>query len=511
MASDLADYFRLVDIESTEECAAKFVKWAKEDAERLPLEQQIYTRYATLYNIPRDQRLLFIRGLSGHVNQLSLEQELYPVEVVPNTEQSVVRINLLNYGWNLDVWEQLADADPYFHVKVVEVINTVVETGYPTVWYSSPTGETWRYTRPGEFEIKGQGVYKEKGKNTGKTITGFQPWFAKCYQEDLDKLVYYTQSKIPIVRADWFIYQTAIQGGRKPGYYDFLGIKNRKDFEIIIGYDENVLKKSRRIELLEAVAISQVSQEPRRIAAYDVAGQMKYWRTFDSKLAQNEFNPLQILDNTFKHDAEESFGPLPNRMWVWGLFDKDGVRQDSAPDFIGFHHFTQSNNGKIEINLSCVDCHYKESVGGYAGVRDFEPWARTLFAKQFDLTSYDYLTQVVLRRQYLSDLRGAIKNDRDVHSRAVIEATGLTPQAWANVYSKSFWDYGKPIGLDRVYNEIGVNKNSGKEVLTECAKQGKQISLVVAGLRNGQKIGIKQYEEIFPVMMAVARSHAKQK
>lgn len=455
-----------------------------------------------------------MRQFSGHCNQLSLEQEIYPLEIVPNTEQSLVRINLLNYGWNAKVWEQLADVDPYFHVKLVEVIESFAEvvTTYPSPWYASPDGGNWRYTRQGHFEIKGQGEYKEKPTSSkSKTITGFAPWFSKNYEKDLNELVYYSGSQIPIVRADWFLYQTSVQTDRKPGYYDFVGVKDRNDFERIIGYDEKLLKNSRRIELLEAVSLSEVSQQPRRIAAYDVIGQMKYWRTFDSRLGQNEFDPLEILDDvTFKHDAEEAFGPLPNNLWLWGLFDKDGKRQDSAPDFIGFHHFTKSNNGRIEINVSCVSCHYREAIGGIAGLRDFRPWARTIFAKRFDLTSYDYLTSIVLRRQYLSDLDGAIQNDRNLHSRALIRATGLTPQAWANLYTKAYSDYEKPVGLDRIYVDIGVNKDRGPHVLDKCKKEYKNVSIKIAGLEAGERIGIKQYEALFPVMMAVSRDYAKQ-
>lgn len=466
---------------------------AAADVARLPVDARGRIRYLTLMHLPPAERLQAIQALAGHVQGLSRESDLVPPAIVPGTALGLLRIDLDDYGWARDLWEQLAEADPYFQVKVT---SEVVVRDVERVW----AGGKW----PGDGKVYAAGAFRYQDKERkATTVTALAPWAGD--QASRAALVLATTSKAPIVRGDWFLYQTAAQVDRKPGYYDFLGIKDRATFEALIGFNAKLVADARRKELLEAVADSRVSQQPRRIGAFNTVGGLKYWRTFDSKAAIDKKNPLRVLDGAFEHDAEESFGPLPNNFWAWGLFDDKGKRQDSAPDFIGPDRTSSTNDGRIHVGLSCIRCHYDARMGSSAGLQNVDAWARGLFTGTLRLQSPDYNVLKDLRQKYLRDLEGPIKDDRQAHGRAVKEATGLEADAWAKIYSQTYAAYEAPVTLDRAARELGLGARELGDRLQSYLQRTGSLDPVLAALMRGQRIPVRQYEEAFPLLMLSAK------
>lgn len=450
------------------------------DLSTLPPAVRPSIRYLSLANLPQAERASAAKVLSGHVNALSTEPDLVPLPLV---QGSLLRINLEDYAWQKGTWEALADADPYFHVR------TQVEQLWP--------GGVWR-----------DGKEYAAGSFVSKTlVSALAPWLSETAadKEALAYLVAQTRSKAPIVRGDWFLYQTAQQTDRKPGYYDFLGIKDRAGLEKLVGFNAKVAADAKRKELLEAVAESRVAQQPRRIGAFNTVGGMRYWRTFDMKLAVDKKNPLRVLDNTLEHDAEEAFGPLANNFWAWGLFDADGKRQDSAPDFIGPDRTSSTNNGRIEVNLSCIRCHYAANMGGTNGLQSIDGWVRGLFVGDLKLQSPDYAVLKDLRQKYFRDLDGVIDDDRRTHARAVKEATGMTPAEWAKGYAALFARYEEPVTADRAAGEVGMLPLDFTRSLEAYLKRTGSLDPIPAALIRGKRVPIKQYEEAFPLIQLAVK------
>src|SRR5262245_54785239 len=131
------------------------------------------TRYLALYTVPEKDRAGFLRLLAGQVNGISREPDLVRPEVVGD----LARIDLGDYGWPVAVWDQLKD--PAFSVQVERV-------------------------------AKGRKAKGKAGKKMGQTETALAPW-AVSSREDVRDLIKLTQAAVPVVRADWFIFQVGAQ------------------------------------------------------------------------------------------------------------------------------------------------------------------------------------------------------------------------------------------------------------------------------------------------------------
>jgi hypothetical protein len=448
-------------------------------------------RYFSFYNTPEAMRPDCIRVLSGHCNGLSRESDIVKLAIVPNTKNALIRFQLSDYGWTTDLWEKLAASEPYFHVSLEA--EELVDQPYGIVGNDGK----WRQTE----------VRKERQKV--KKASAIAPWIASGRKgaAAVKFLTESTQSSCPLVRADWFVWQTCCQADRSPGYYDFLGVKKQKDFEELIGFDAKLAAKSGRRELLDAVAESGVAQQPRRIRRDGTIGSMGYWRTFDNKEAVNKANPLRILDNeTFQFDAGEMFGPLPNNLWAYALFAADGTRQDSAPDFIGHDSTTNSNDGRIHVGLSCVRCHVPNG-----GLNPIDGWARNLLQPPLALQSPDPEKIKELRQQYLRDLQGPMDDDRRTYGRALFEATGLKPKDYSTAFAKCFAEYDGGVDLARAANDLGVTAERFKAALeAESQATGSVDTVLSTFLRPAEQqktVKIRQWQEAYATAHLYLRSN----
>lgn len=469
------------------------LQWAAKDVRTLAPETAKYCRYLTLFNVPAAQRRRSHQVLQSHLNGLSREPDLVPLYVVPGTGETLIRVDIRDYGWKAAVWEQLSDVEPYYHVKV----ETVEDVAYG---YRGDDGR-WVVT---EHRREPSGRRKSVPSDYGDPAS-------------VGELVARTHSQVPLVRADWLFNQTAIQQDRRPGYYDFLGLKTRDDFEKLIGFDAKVVKGANRKELLDAVAKSAITRQPRRLGAFDSVGRKRYWRSFDSFRATDKNNPLRVLNDDFKHDAEEAFGELPNGMWAWLLSNDKGVLQDVAPDRIANHDRTApGNDTSIHVNLSCIRCHYAPALGGVAGLQGLrgKEWAKNLLTFPGRLQSPDYDVLRDLRQKYLRNLLQAIEDDRLLAGRVVLEATttqtavGLAPDVWAKEVG-NFWARYEEADVDVAWaaNDLGVTPEAFVEALRKVDEAGRAVG---AGLdpvlgnfvqKHPQPLGIRQWEEVYPLAL----------
>ena len=262
---------------------ADSVVLAAQDIKTLPAAIRPYIRYLSLHNVQsKSQRAHDARVLSGHLNHLHRQVDIIPARPVQGGW--LLRVNIAEYGWDVKLWESLANSDPYFHSAISITTETIwVETVWP--------GGVW--AEDGKNYPKGAFTYKEKKQVTNQTALA--PWLSKtpAQKAALADLVLYSQSQVPIVRADWFANQTMIQADRNPGFYDFLGIKDEKTFQKIIGFDAKFVDEFGK-ELRGAVSISGVSQHPRAVVRHNALGGA-YWRTFDFKNGKDKENALRVL------------------------------------------------------------------------------------------------------------------------------------------------------------------------------------------------------------------------
>lgn len=343
-------------------------------------------------------------GLDLWANNLSREPDLRPLRRVGKT---LLAANLLHYGWDRRLLDALALADPYYHVQVDLIV------GKPGRMYFERSGTQ----KAGWYDVN---------VTRAERVSALAPWTPLAEHAELVALA---NSPAPVVRADWFFSQTAIQFGRKgTGYYDVLRVKDRDEFHKLVALDQKGSEKFKR-QVRGIVRRSGVGRFPRQIERLQALGG-GYWYTLDVITDNKDRrNALRQLDKDFQHEAEEHYGVLPNGLFTFLLCDQNGVRQDSAPDGIGFDRTTPGNDGKIHVGLSCVRCHIE-------GLKPIDDWGRQVFKGPTKLASPDPVQQLRLEQLYLADLQTWLDDDNGLYAKRLKKLTGWKPDEAAKAVGR---------------------------------------------------------------------------
>jgi len=279
---------------------ADAVSSAWKDLQTVASVDRPFIRYHSLYAVPDKDRETFLKVYAFHVNSLSRRARLRSIKELLVTPE-LIRIDTRYFRWNHSVYDKLVDIDPYFHVLVsTEETKKVTEDWPGGIW----PGDGKEYTK-GAFKYQ-----KPVTTISKKSSTATSPWLPT---EPMRYLVEETQSKAPILRADWFLVQTATNKDRVAGYYAFLELTNRTDFEKLTGLN---VKEAQRLEreiasIVQKSGVSIRNRQIYRFGAIDAG----YWQTRDVFKSQTkERNAINSLNGDFKHDAEEHYGYLPNRI-----------------------------------------------------------------------------------------------------------------------------------------------------------------------------------------------------
>jgi hypothetical protein len=465
------------------------VAQALTDIQTQPEHVRPYLRYFSLYATKPTDRDALVRSLGFWCNSLS-RQAFFTLP--RRVRDDLYAVNLKDYDWDPKVWEKLLDSEPYFHTLVVEppTETTVVEKWPGGVW-------------PHDGKHYAQGAFEYSRKETrkgGRKVQGAAPWLDSTR---ISALITQTQSQVPIVRADWWIYQTSIQLDRKAGYYDFLKLgKQQKDFEDLIGVDREKSRKVKR-EIAGILARSGVTLQNRSILRFQGATG-GYWVTQDFKTSVDRQNVLRNLDRDLEPpdgDASEQYGFLPNGLFAFWLQDGKGQRQDTAPDFIASDGSSNSNDRRVHVGLSCVRCHVE-------GLRPINDYARRLYRGSVTLAAKDYDRHLRLRQLYLEDLERYVKRDQGEYAEALLRLNGSKPAEMAKAFAKAWDDYAErdltPADFAR---EMGVDEKRLLEALKQYATGG--LDPVLAQLIQDPPIPIRRehMEEVYSQAQAAIRGY----
>lgn len=444
----LANILAAIALTVAGEAPADAVILAAQDLARLPHESRHLYRYLWAGHLPLEERRTLWRVIGFHCNQLSSEPEIIQPRLLQG--ETIAVVNLLDYGWKSEVWEKFLDVEPYFHVHLVDKHGRKTTAQAP--WISLPAvREEPSTTEPGRTRI----VRAPEGQS-------------------IDYLVEATTSQTPILRADDFLWQSSIQADRNGvGYYQWLGIKDEKTFDRLVGFDNEILKRFPR-HLRDAVAISSVTLQPRRIDRAQTVGG-GYYFSGDVRIAKGKNNPLQLIDDTFQHEFREGIAPLPNGMHAFLLADAQGKLADAAPDFVASDSTTHSNDRRVHIGLSCVRCH-----GKHQGIIPLDGWVRGLYKKPLALQSPDYATAKYLSRLYFQEIEPVMDDDRRAYIRACQKATGgWDVKTASKEYGNAFARYDGDVTIERAAIELGVTPAQLQAAVRKKAQEGPEIDPLI--------------------------------
>lgn len=407
------------------------------DLQRVPPQDRPYVRYQSLFAVPGKDREKFLKVYSFHVNSLSRKAKLRPFHLKQSLGRAdllnlsavisadMIRLDIRHFKWDAAVYEKLARVEPYFHEPGIKFEER--ELSKEVEW----PGGVW--PQDGKEYAKGAFKYRVKEKvrvpATGKNLAGAF-WLPA---RQLAYLIAETKSEVPVIRADWFITQTAVSEEREAGYYDFLGLKNRADFFRLIGFDEKI-SKARESEIASIFRRSGVAAKNRQVYRFEAAGAGTYQTRDVLDRQTKEKNAVDSLNGDFKHDAEEHYGFLPNRLFAYFLSDKNGTLQKTAPDRIGPDKTSTSNDGRIHNPLSCIRCHVE-------GLRPLNDYGRQLWQGGNLLVAYDKAKFERFEQLYLRPLQRDVEDDAAKFARALAELNGpiWTPRENAGAY-RDLWE-----------------------------------------------------------------------
>jgi hypothetical protein len=442
-------------------------------------------RYLTLYNVPEKNKEALIKVIAFQVNSLSTSGVItQPVKV----GNDLLRLDIKKYEWDPGVWERFADIDPYFHIKV-KFKEDVIESRY---W---PGGT---FTDGKVYERK---LYKIKVK-AGQETSQHAPWLST---KEVLYLRQQTESEAPIIRADWFLFQTAIQADRVAGYYDFLKLgKKQADFEKLIGVNRKTSARVKR-EIAAILPKSGVTLKNRAITRFSGATG-GYWVTKDYKKSTDKSNVIRFLDKDVdppEGDASEQYGFLPNGLFAFWLQNDKGDRQDAAPDFIASDGMASGNDRKVHIGLSCIRCHVE-------GIKPINDHARKLYKGRIKLASTDDDKYERLIQLYLSDLDYWIKRDQDDYAKVLYITTKWKPAELAKEYSKAWDNYTEadllPVDIAR---ELGVREKQLINAVKWYSKLKGISDPVITGIIQEPALPMirDHFEEIVPNLQEIIRGY----
>lgn len=484
---------------------ADAVGLALADARQLPPDKRPYARYLWTGHLPATERAALARSLSLGINQVSREADIYPprgittaAEWLLKTPPSVLAIDVRDYGPVFaKVWEKLANVDPYFHAQLVSVVEVVEDPG-EKYWYPGGTVDGKVYEAG--WYVKGA----KKRKETKKTAAA-AAWLPTTA---IAELIALTQSQSPIVRGDWFLVTAGRQVGLNNkengvGYYDFLGFKNRNDFFKFVKFSEKDADELQN-EIRAALDVSGVSQQKRQIARR-AALTGPIWFTFDVKDDTGRGNAtLQLKKGDFLHDAEEGYGFGRQGLPIYIACDAQGNLQASAPDFIGPDDSTyrHGRDGRIHVGIACIRCH------GADILKPIDDWARRTYTGRVPLNSPDYNLLRELRRQYLSDLDGALKLDRTAFAVAILRTTGTDPATTVKEYATAYNRYVEErVTPAKAAAELGVTEALWRATAAAygAANPLGNPDIINHGRQDKEPIGMPRtaWEEVYPLAQSI--------
>lgn len=473
------------------------VSAAAADIRKVPADRVQQVRYLSLYwEQDRDALAKFDKTLRFVANSLSTEVDFGKVE---QATPGLWRIELDAFAWRAATWEKLLDDEPYFHLRIFAPdVQEVVEE-VPYGYYLNEQGRaisrndpTW--TPQSRWVQTHVEKVKKKKEVKNKVQVASAPWVNPV---EIAELIRLTNSQVPIIRADWWLWQVFAAEGRKAPYYAWLGIKDEKTFQELGGAD---LKATRRLklELRSVVGRSSVTLNAREIEFHG-ALTGSYWRSNDFAKTVDDKNPLRLLDGDAKPDAHEEFIRLPNGLWAVGLFNAEGKTAARAPDNIATDGKARGTERSVDVGFDCFHCHQK-------GLQDVNDWARRIYSAPLSLESPDYERQKRLRALYLRDMKAKIDAENVSYAAVLKSLNGLKPEENAEALADAYYAFEiGDLDIETQARELGVKAEVWERKLKAAGRLEKKLDPVLGAALQGLPLRREHWAEVFPSAMKIAR------
>lgn len=465
--------------------------------ERVPERDWRYTRYLSLYEVPKAKRDDHIRILNFWLNSLSRNAKVYLAARVPGTDDALLRISTYDYQWDPKHWDTLVETNRYYLAKqlrtqkiadVEEYDEPVYETKNETVLVLDGYG---RYVQQVQQKKVQTGVVKKSRevavRDKQEAVLTVGPWIEPGVAADL---IQKTQSTYPLMFAREFLDETS----EDKFYTLFLTLgKTEADFYKVVDADPEAVKRL-QADRQGTVTFSGVTLKNRRLTRLPTRATLRggyFWYSTDAREDVAAKNYLEIvLDRGPENfDATEQIASLANGLQVYGLFNNKGERQGEAPPDIAGDKASTSNDLRVRNPVSCVRCH----VDGIIPFKSVFPQLR----RSIKIEAYNRDDLYRLDQLYGADIHDTFEFDQGVYAAAIKKVAGKdwTPARVAQLYASVYheWDE-QPVTIETAAAELGVTVPQATAVL----RRSERTTLLSLAADDPMPVARSQWKALFP-------------
>ena len=420
------------------------------DLDAVPIADRPYTRYLARWPASDADRPSLEASVPFWVASLSNRRVWKPPQLVADGE--LYRIDIRNYGWSHDAWEQTARTNPYFRVS----------------------------------SSKARGWIDPAAEHALRSATG---------------------STLAVARADWFVARTSLDRGGlgffRGFYSDFKGLPaSEAELFKLYAIDEKYLDEN---FLLRGGAVLQsiVANHNRELQLFPTVWgrDVRFlWRSLDTRSDVGEASVIEHFKGSVKFAGREYIGSNQNGTHYYYLTNADGQQVAEVPADIA-QDKSNPHDARVLTPYSCVRCH-----GTQSGIRDFaDIVSRTALSRDVALAVInkehaDDAAQFALEEYYLSELGTDVATHQKSYATAIRDVTGLDPaentDAYVSTVEKYLWGR---VNAAIAAADCGVDENTLQLMLKAS---GNPHALVLLG---GSAISREAWEAAFGDVMRAAQ------
>ncbi len=175
-----------------------------------------------------------------------------------------------------------------------------------------------------------------------------------------------TGSRIPIVRADWFVATAAVP----PLYHELLQLPDGDGADAMLErkLQVDVQRDFIKNRLMRAGFIKSNVSQHNRLVDRHASAYGAYWKSYDFASSSGrqkliafplgpDFHGNEYARAAFQHDGGEIIFNLPNGLQAYLLVDGAGRRIDRGPINVVFDNKQPLGNKEVINGISCMVCH----------------------------------------------------------------------------------------------------------------------------------------------------------
>jgi hypothetical protein len=455
---------------------AEMVDLAAKDAQAIQDEHLRYnTRYIALYNVPPNDRNEHIQLLNFALNSLSRRRGIVYADIVPNTENTLLRLDLRIFALDPKLWDKFVTQgsgpiravkkidlpEPYFYQQIKKGGKHQVKKTRTVPWYA-PDGRQY-VDKAGQPATKTETYYEDIVEPTSFEIV-HAPWLNQASVVDLAEATY---SDYAIIRGDWFLANALIA----PAYNELLQFKTIQDFQKFVRYrgrDKDLAVKGVVVESAEVALHS-------RAALYTPTVLGSYWETFDYFTSIDDNDLLTNLKKE-ERDAGEVIANGPNGLQYYLLIDGQGKVLDFADPNVAVDSQTSWRNKIVWNGYSCITCHSQ-------GMKDLNDEVRALSRPPFALLVKEHQDFQQVIDLFSTPIEEPINLTKATYVKTVgLSTQGMTPQQMATALQRVFLAYHqKSIDIDDAAAEVGCTPDEVRSILGATINPDHTLTQLLAG------------------------------